>query len=148
MPDRSTPSTRSTLPLWTCLAWVLIGLAPSVASGQRVGGSIGVSLTILEPVATRAVEVTGLRLRRDGTAVFQTTAPTAAQASQIVMTRVSSSTNGFVPVGQAPTLLRGAGDADSAAQQMSYRVDVGRAATADAPRDVQLRIEYLAVAGT
>jgi hypothetical protein len=148
MSDRSTRSSRSTLPLWTYLAWVLIGFAPSVASGQRVGGSIGASLTILQPVATQAVEVTALRLGRDGTAVFRTTAPTAGQASQIVMTSVSSSTNGFVPVRQVPVLLRGAGDPDSAARQMSYRVDVGRVVSAEAPRDVQLRIEYLAVAGT
>ena len=143
-------SLRSTPLPMLALAAILAGVLPANAAAQRVGGSIGVSLTILEPVTTRGVEVTGFRVDKDGRATLETTAPTTGQTSQLVMARVSSSANGFQPVEQAPVLV--AGDrrdaAASAASRMSYRVDVGGAGAAGAPRDVQLRIEYLAVAGT
>jgi hypothetical protein len=143
----SLPSTS--LPM-LALAAVLTGVLPADAAAQRVGGSIGVSLTILEPVTTRGVEVTGFRVDKDGRATLETTAPTTGQTSQLVMARVSSSANGFQPVEQAPVLVAGERrDAPArAASRMSYRVDVGGAGAAGAGRDVQLRIEYLAVAGT
>ena len=146
-----TPRTTAFAAL-TALALVMVGL-PMRAEAQRVGGSIGVSLTILEPVTTRAVEVTGFRVDRDGMATVETTAPTSGQASQVVMTRVASSADGFVPVRLAPVLLRGAGsgaaESSVGGHRMHYLVNVGRVARdAGAQRDVELRIEYLAVAGT
>ena len=148
------PRLRSTLGphLWLLVA--LISGSPATAHAQRAGGSIGVSLTILEPLATRAIEVTGFRLGRDGRVTLETTAPTAGRISQLVMARVSSSANGFQPVEQPPVLLggerggEGAVALDARAQRMSHRVDVGRAAPGAEAREVQLRIEYLVVAGT
>lgn len=143
MPTHSPLALRSMMP-WLAAA-LFAAAAPGAAKAQSVGGSIGVSLTILEPVTTRAVEVTGFRLDRDGRATLETTAPTSSKTSQLVMARVSSSANGFQPVAQAPVLLPG----DRAGvPHLSYRVDVGHAAAASDARDVQLRIEYLAVAGT
>lgn len=129
----------------------LVAGAAGTADGQRAGGSIGVSLTILESVETRAVGITGFRLERDGRATVETTAPIAGK---IVMARVASSANGFQPVEQAPVLLRGdRGEPGPAtpwagSQRITHRVDVGRATGGSGPRDVQLRIEYLVVAGT
>ena len=151
MPDRSKITTRSTTTALMCLlAVVLVVSLPATAAAQRVAGSIGVSLTVLEPVASHAVQVTGLRLERNGTAVVETTPPTSGKVSQVVMTRVSSSANGFAPANQVPALVGGtpaeARDAVGA-RRLSHRVDIGRVA-GDGPRDVQVRIEYLAVAGT
>ena len=65
------------------------------------------------------------------------------------MASVASSTNGFARVRQAPMVLRGAGSSTAAAaRRMSYLVNVGRPSPLTQPRDVELRIEYLAVAGT
>jgi hypothetical protein len=141
-----------TTTLAALIALAMVGL-PMRAQGQRVGGSIGVSLTVLEPVTTQSVEVTDFRVDRAGTATLETTAPTSGLASQVVMTRVASSANGFVPVRLAPVLLRGARSANaessSGTRRMRYLVDVGQVASeAGTPRDVELRIEYLAVAGT
>jgi len=61
-------------------------------------------------------------------------------ASPNVATR---STSGFAPVEQAPALVAGADDAT----RLSYRLNVGRA-TRDAGRAVELRVQYLTVAGT
>ena len=130
------------------LASLVLAAAPRSAVAQRVGGSMGVSLTVLQPLGTRAVEVTAFRIERDGTASLRTTAPATAQVSQVVMARISSSANGFVPASQAPALLRNAGAAGPAERDLSYRVEVGRGSTDGAPRDVRLRIEFLTVAGT
>jgi hypothetical protein len=130
------------------LAMLALAVAAQRTAAQHVGGSIGVSLTVLQPVGSRAVEVTGFQVGRDGTASLRTTPPTTAQVSQVVMTRISSSASGFVPAMQAPTLLRADHSADARERELSYRVDVGRPHTDGAPRDVQLRIEVLTVAGT
>lgn len=135
------------------LVVALVGGVAGPAGAQRAGGSIDVSLTIVESVETRAVEVTGFRLDGDGRATIETTASGAGAVSRIVMARVSSSASGFRPVELAPALLpgdRGTGAAtpDVGAQRMSRRVDVGRATPGPVARDVQLRIEYLVVAGT
>jgi hypothetical protein len=130
------------------LATLVLAVAPRGAMAQRAGGSIGVSLTVLQPVGTRAVEVTRFSVARDGTASLRTTAPTTAPVSQLVMTRISSSANGFVSTMQAPALLRGDGAADVAERELSYQFDVGRSSPTDAPHDVRLRVEFLTVAGT
>jgi hypothetical protein len=126
---------------------VLAGLAaaamPAMAGAQQVGGSLGVSLTILKPVTTQPVRVTGFSVDRDGVARLETTAPTTAHASQLVMTTVASSTRGFAPVEQTPALVAAADDAT----RLSYRLDVGRA-SGSADRAVELRVQYLTVAGT
>jgi hypothetical protein len=137
---------------WMTLAGLLAALVlvvgPRRAVAQRVGGSIGVSLTVLQPAGTRAVEVTRFSVARDGTASLRTTAPTTAPVSQLVMTRISSSANGFVSTMQAPALLRGDGAADVAERELSYQLNVGRSSATGAPRDVRLRVEFLTVAGT
>jgi hypothetical protein len=130
------------------LALFAFAVAPQRTAAQRVGGSLGVSLTVLQPVGSRAIEVTGFHVNRDGTASFRTTAPTAAQVSQLVMTRVLSSANAFAPASQRPAMLCPDRAANAAECELSYRVDVGRSDAGGAPRDVQLRIEVLAVAGT
>ena len=130
------------------LATLVLVLAPRSAVAQRVGGAMDVSLTVLPSVATRAVKVTAFHIGRDGTASLRTTAPMAAQASQVVMSRISSSANGFMPVSRAPALLRGGRAAGAVERELSYQVDVGRAGSGGAPRDIQLRIELLTVAGT
>lgn len=152
MPHRSPSLTRqTTLALATLLAAALLALQPERALGQRVGGAIAVSLTVLEPVATQAVEVTSLHIGRDGIATVETTAPTTGPTSQLVMTRVTSSA-GATAAGQSAVVPRGsavgAEDALRGGARISHRIDVGRAAASAGARDVQLRIEYLAVAGT
>lgn len=152
MPTRL-PRLCSTLGPCLGLVVALISGSPATSHAQRAGGSIGVSVTILEPVATRAVEVTGFRLERDGRATLETTAPAAGRISQLVMARVWSSANGFQPAEEPPVLLGGDRGAEVAAldagtQRMSHRVDVGRAAPGAKAREVQLRFEYLVVAGT
>jgi hypothetical protein len=145
---------------------MLAGARPEVASGQsmRTGGSMGVSLTILQPIATQPVQLLGFSVDRAGMATIETSAPVSGPASQVVMTSVSSSTSSFVPVLQAPTLVGGrqraaSGDATerdasgtssaSAPARFSYLIDLGKRDKASVgPRPVQLRIQYLAVAGT
>ncbi|PYP75106.1 MAG: hypothetical protein DMD35_22375 [Gemmatimonadetes bacterium] len=121
---------------------------PWVASAQHIGGAVGVSLTIVPPVAAPTVAVTALRIDRDGTATFRTTAPTIALASPLVMTRVSSSVNGFVPTRYMPALPCGTRETECTARGLRYHVDVGRSVDSTVQRDVHLRIEYLVVAGT
>jgi len=121
---------------------------PWVASAQQIGGSIFVSLTIVPPIAGRTVAVTDFRIGRDGMATVRTTAPTEAQSTSLVMTRISSSVNGFVPTRFMPALPCGARETECAARGLRYHVDVGRSADSAAPRAVQLHIEYLVVAGT
>jgi len=136
-----------------CLGMVvalLFGVS-ATAGAQRTGGSIDVSLTIVESVETRALEVTGFRLEGDGRATIETTSSGAGAVSRIVMTRVSSSASAFRPVELAPALLAGAteiGAPDVGARRMSRLVDVGGASPEPIARDVRLRIEYLVVAGT
>ena len=141
--QRSAPFARSAIARMALLAGFAITAMPALAHGQQVGGALGVSLTILEPVATQPVRVTGFSVDRNGVARLETTAPTTAHASQLVMATVGSSTSGFAPVEQAPALVAGADDAT----RLSYRLDVGRA-KGEAGRPVELRVQYLTVAGT
>lgn len=121
---------------------------PGIASAQRTDGSIGVSLTIVPPVATQTVRVTAVHLDRDGIAVVRTMMPTAAHASQVVMTRVTSSVDGRGPARSVPAFRCATHATECAASELRYHVDVRRSGDGVAPRDVQLRIEYLVVAGT
>jgi hypothetical protein len=152
MQTRLARPSHSTQGICLGLLAALLGGSTATADAQRVGGSIGVSLTILESVATRAVALTGFRLEPDGRATLETTAPTAGRISQLVMARVSSSADGFRPVDATPVLLSGGRDEEAGrgagAPRMRHRVDIGRTTSGAAVRDVRLRIEYLVVAGT
>lgn len=142
------------------LAMMLMALAtaPTVARAQDAGGSIGVSLTILPPVTTQAVQLLAFGVERDGTARLETTTPMESSTSLIVMTTVASSASGFVPIAQAPSLVRTtrrpeapeslASSTDSPAPRLRYEVDLGRPQDGPAPRDASVRISYLVVAGT
>lgn len=102
---------------------------------------MGVSLTILQPVATQAVQFS-FTVNRAGIATLETTSPISGPASQLVMTSISSSASNHAPIQQKPAMVRG-----SSAQR--YLVDVGTARNGDAnQRPVEVRIQYLAVAGT
>ena len=145
MPTRQSPiaALGSAVTRLALLAAFAVAATPAMAQGQQVGGALGVSLTILRPVTTQPVRVTGFSVDRDGVARLETTAPTSAHASQLVMTTVASSTSGFAPVAQAPALVAGADDAT----RLSYRVNVGRE-NGEGGRPLELRVEYLTVAGT
>jgi len=121
---------------------------PWVASAQRADGSIGVSLTILPPGADQSARVTAFYIDREGLATLRTSAPAAAHASRIVMTRVASEANGFVPARYVSALPCATPATDCAERELRFRVDVGGSADSVRPRDVRLRIEYLVVAGT
>lgn len=113
------------------------------AQAARADGAMGVSLTILQPVATKAVALLGFSVDRAGMVRFETSAPVSGPTSQVVMTSISSSRSSAAPVEQAPTMVGGA------PARFSYLVDVGndeRASTGQRP--VTLRIQFLAVAGT
>jgi hypothetical protein len=156
MPARS----RSTSGSWISGAAIVAALlaAPVAAWGQQVGGSIGVSLTVLQPVATTPVRLTAFSVDRNGIARLETTAPTSGPAAQVVMATVSSSASGFAPVEQTPALVEAsrmgpsqssaATSAAPAAARLSYRVDLGRAPVGSTSHDVTVRIAYLTVAGT
>ena len=134
--------------LVACMLGLSIVAPQREAHAQTANGSLGVSLTILQPVATESVRLLGLAVDRAGMATIATTAPVSGPASQVIMTSVASSTSGFVPVQQAPALIHARGASD-AAPRFDYRVDVGARRASDAARrPVQLRIQYLAVAGT
>ena len=117
--------------------------AATVSRAQPVASSIGASLTILQPLATQPVRVTGFSLGRDGVARIETTAPTSAQASQLVMTRISNSATGLAPEPQVPELL----PPSSATARIRYLVNVGRAPPTPVARRLELRVEYVIVAG-
>lgn len=119
-----------------------------VASAQRADGAIGVSLTIVATAEAPGVVVTGVRLDPHGVATILTVATATAHTSQLVMTRASSSTSSRVAPRYVPAMACVASEQRCAAREVPYRVDVGRPDMEGAPRDVQLRIEYLVVAGT
>jgi hypothetical protein len=115
-----------------------------VGRTQQVSGSIGASLTIPPPAAAPLWRVTELDVARDGIARIETTLPSPAATSQLVMARVSSSTAGFTPEPQPPTLVPPA----SSGVRLHHVVKVKRDRRAPAPLPVELRVEYLIVAGT
>ena len=145
---------------WRSLAATLAALvvAPSILWTQQVSGALGVALTVLPPVATRAVELLAFDVERDGVGRLETTAPAAGAVSLIVMATVASSADGCVPVAQAPVLVEadhrrlspGLSPASkrSRAPRMTYRVNLGRPPVGSESRDASVRISYLVVPGT
>ena len=138
---------RTSLILVTLLATVLTGVLPRLASAQRAAGSLGVALTVL-PVAPQSVTVTDFRLDRNGMATVRATGPMTIGASQLVMMRISSPAGAFATVRVLPDAATHSSATDTAAREVAYRIEVGRPADGVAPRDVQLRLECLVVAGT
>jgi hypothetical protein len=119
------------------------GGVASVGRTQQVAGSIGASITILQPIAGQPVRVTGFSVDRNGVARLETTMPTSARTSQLVMTRVSSSTMDIAREPLASTLVP-----SDTASRMRFLVNVGRAAEGADQRRLELRVQYLTIAGT
>lgn len=140
--SRLSPSARRS----RILAVVLLGTTSvaSVGRTQQVTGSIGASLTILEPAAAAPPRVTRFDISRDGIARIETILSPSPRASQLVMARISSSGTPFTPELQPPTLVTPSG----AATRVSYRVRVPRDRPTDRTRPTELRVEYLIVPGT
>ena len=134
----------SALRSWILAAAVVVatGGAASVGRTQQVSGSIGATLTILEPVAAPEFLVSRFDVGRDGVARFETTIPLAPRTPALVIARVSSSTTDFTPEAPAPVLIAPTGGAT----RLHYRVGVGRDRRADPARPTKLRVEYLIVA--
>jgi hypothetical protein len=142
---------------WLSLAVLLMMLAtnPAVALAQRVGASLGVSATVLPPIIRQAVELGWFRVVRQGIARLETTTPIPGAVSLIVMSSVSSSANGFVPVAQPPALVEAAprrewGEGatlspDARAARWGYDVPTPVEPDSD---DVSVRIHYIIVPGT
>ena len=133
-----------------CRCWVLAGAlvvatggVASVGRTQQLTGSIGASITILQPIAGQPMRVTRFSVDRNGVARLETTIPTSARTSQLVMTRVSSSTT---DVAREP--LTSALVPSDTASRMRFLVNVGRAPEDTDQRRLELRVQYLTVAGT
>jgi hypothetical protein len=139
MSNLSPPAFRSRI-LAAALV-VATGGAASVGRTQQVTGSIGATLTIIEPVAAPRFLVSGFDVGRDGVARFETTIPLALRTPPLVIARVSSSTD-FTPEAPASVLIAPA----SGATRLRYLVRVGRDRRADHTRPTELRVEYLIVA--
>jgi hypothetical protein len=145
---------------WLSLAVVLATLAttPAVALAQRVGASLGVSATVLPPIIRQAVELVSFRVVRKGIARLETTTPIPGAVSLIVMSTVSSSANGFVPVAQPPALVEAASrrdwaegatlSPDARAPRWGYEIQLARTPVGSDSNDVAVRITYLIVPGT
>ena len=140
MSHRSPSACRS----WTLAAALVAatGGAASVGRTQQVIGSIGVSLTIREPIAAPELRVTGFDVDRDGIARIETTLATSTRTSQLVMTRLSSPTTAFTPVPQPPMLVA----PSRSAARARYLVNVGCEHRTDRARPTELRVEFLIVA--
>lgn len=142
---------------WLVVLTALL-VAPAVAPAQHMSGALGVTLTVLPPVGTQAVELVAFSVGRDGVARLETTAPVASPVSLIIMTTVASSVNGFLPIAQAPVLIEGTCRRDSrrappaakrtCAPRLSYRLELGRLPLDSGSREAKVRISYLVVPGT
>ena len=140
MPDRSTCAPCSLL--FSTLCFALVGGAPE-AGAQQVAGSVGVSLTVLQPVVTPVVRVTRFAVDPDGVAHVET-ARASADASQLVMMRISCPTTGY----SSQVLTPGVVPAASPSSRLGYSLKIGRAPRSADTQPVVLRVEYLTVAGT
>jgi hypothetical protein len=148
MPLQHSPRITARFAVRLVLAFALsIAARPAQAGAQSANGSIGVSLTVLQPVATESVKLLGVDVDRAGMARIAMSAPVSGPASQLVMTSIASSTSRFVPIQQAPSLVRARGAAGRPAR-FDYLVDVGMRDRAARQHPVEVRIQYLAVAGT
>ena len=98
------------------------------------------------------------RVDRDGTARLEMTSPITSSVSAIVMSTVSSSVSGFVPVAQPPALVRGTPrrlwregatrSSESRAPQLRYEIELGPAPERSTSHDVSVRVTHLIVPGT
>lgn len=152
--------TRRTWRAWPSLALILTALAtsPAITSAQPISGALGVSLVVLPPASTQRVDVISFRVDRDGIARLETTAPIAGSVSAIVVSTVSSSANGFVPLEQSPALVSArrrregdgalSGPADARAPGLRFEVALDAGALHAGSHDVSVRITYLVVPGT
>jgi len=141
--SRLSPSARRSRILAVVLLATTGGVA-SVGRTQQVTGSIGASLTILEPTAAAPPRIAGFDVGRDGIARIETILSPSPRVSRLVMARISSSGTPFTPELQPTTLVT----PSSAATRVSYRVRVPRDRPTDRTRPTELRIEYLIVLGT
>lgn len=152
MSDRSTSICRTI----ALAASIVVATSGSAAVGhtQQVTGAIGVSLVILQPVASQPVRVTRFSLGSDGVVRLETTVPTSARTSQVVMTRVASSANGFASEPQLPTLVPPSSTESRVRCHVraflipSERSDSKDPHGAISSPPLELRVEYLTVAGT
>ena len=137
---------------------VLATLA-EVAPAQSVSGAMAVSATILPPDRARAPQLLSFSVARTGIARLETAAPVAGATSQIVMVTLSSPTDSFAPLAQAPmrvTATHGTNRSGasttasdpSPAKRLGYEVDLGTPPAGSSSRAVSVRITYLIVPGT
>ena len=105
---------------------------------------MAVALTILQPIAAPQLRVTEFDIGRDGVARIETTLSSAAPTSQLVMARVSSPTTECTPEPQPPTLV----PSSSSGARLLHLVKVKRDPRTPAAQPVELRVEYLIVAGS
>jgi len=139
--SRRSPSAHRSWILAAALVAATGGLA-SVGRTQQVAGSIGASLTILEPISAPELRVTGVDVDRDGFAQIETTLATSTRTSQLVMARLSSPTIAFTPAQRPPMLVA----PSRPAARARYFVNVGRDRRTDRARPTELRFELLIVA--
>ncbi|HEX7978076.1 MAG TPA: hypothetical protein VF461_05700 [Gemmatimonadaceae bacterium] len=133
-------------------------IAPAGALAQSVSGSISVSATVLPPIMMPAVKPVSFRVERNGVAQLETTPPYYGAVSAIVMSTVSSSANGFIPVARPPALVKATrgnalfeatrSAADSVASRWRYEIPLDATPGRTEPHDVIVRITYLIVPGT
>jgi hypothetical protein len=151
MPDRS-PSRRR-LSILVAASISATGGAASLARAQQTTGSIGASLTILAPIAAQP-RVIGFDLGRDGIVRIVATVPEPAGAqhvgvgaggmSELVMARVSSAAVAFTTEAQPPAFPAASGGD----QRLLHVVKLRRVPRALDTQRVELRVEYVIVAGT
>jgi hypothetical protein len=135
--------------------------AAGPAHAQRVSGSLGVTATILPPIPKQAARLLAVDVERSGIVRLETAPPRVGHVTQIVMSTMSSSTNGFVPVEHAPVLVASAPRAGSLAHEagrpdaedprMRFELNVGRLGAASptpSAQDITVLISYLIVPGT
>ena len=154
----TTTRSNSCSSLSLALTLTSLALAPAVARAQRVTGALSASATILPPIMTQPAALASFSLERNGMAHLETTRPIAGAVSLIVMTTVSSSANGFVPVAQPPALVKathrpeGLGastpPADAPGSRWHYEVPLAPSSRRAESGDVSVRISYLIVPGT
>lgn len=144
MPTRLSQILACTTPIALAAMSMLLAFGTAAhAQSMRSGGSIGVSLTILPPVATESARLLGFDVDRNGLATLRMSAPASRPASRIVMTSVVAESMGAAPR-RVATLAPSAGSS----APLRYVVDLGRSPEGEPRQPVQLRLQYLTVAGT
>ena len=121
-------------------ALATVGVAP--VGRAQVTGSIGASLTILEPTAASLPRVTEISLGRDGVVRVETTASASPGRSPLVVMRVATSATGAA----GPPLPSMCVAAPSGETRARYRLEPGRDDRTERSGPKALRVEYLIVA--